>query len=146
MLTRVPQILRDNVGDTRVVDDVAALAAAYDDEAVAAAAESARQIRADDLALLRELFARDSEPAAPLGRRIAAHVGRHRTYYVVGALVLAVLLFRSPEPLPTADAGDEATHVIPTADANAAASGPEAPVDFPLADNIVFPFEQPTDF
>lgn len=128
------QLLRDNAADTRVTDDVAALAAAYDEVAVAAAAETARQRREEDLALLATLFAKSDAPAAPLWPRVRTHVVRYRTYYVGIALVLGVVLFRSAEPLPVTDAFDDATILIPTLDDQANASTvadlPEAFVPF----------------
>ena len=114
------QLLRDNAADARVVDDVAALATAYNQTGIADAAESHLRQREHDLALLAELFAKSDEAVAPLWRRVVTHLGRHRTYYVIAALVLGIVLFRSPEPLPLADGDSDANVVIPTGD-NAAA-------------------------
>jgi hypothetical protein len=140
----VPQLLRDNAGDTRVVEDVAALAAIYDETGVAEASESARQTRLDDLALVAALFERSAdEDDGPWLPRLVTHAKRYRTYYVVAALVVGVLLFRSPEPLPLLGGGDEANTIIPTVDSQRSASTTPTVLDPPLfadAESLTLPF------
>ncbi len=123
----MPQLLRDNAGDARVVEDIDALARAYDDGAIAASAEAMRTARAADLASLADAFGDESSAGTPWWRSAADQIIRYRFYAAAVVVVLAVILFRSPVPLPSADSGDAATHLIPTADSEPAITSEPGP-------------------
>ncbi|MEY2424483.1 MAG: hypothetical protein QOI61_55 [Actinomycetota bacterium] len=97
-------------------EDIDALARAYDDGAVAASADSMREARAEDFALLVDEFAVEAPSATPWWRSAADQVIRYRVYSVTLVVVLAIILLRSPVPLPAAGGDSDATHAIPTAD------------------------------
>jgi hypothetical protein len=117
----VAQLLRDNAADARVADDIRALAAAYDEHAVAAADAAAESALADDFALLAGAFA---EPATgePWWKDAAVQVSRYRWWVVASVAIIAVILFVNPAPLPVGEGGETGTALIPTADAQHAAA------------------------
>jgi hypothetical protein len=143
----VPQLLRDNTGDSKVVEDVQSLAAAYSDDAVAESAEAMRQARVDDLALLAELVASRERSEIPLWRRAATQIVRYRNYSIAAVVILAILLFRSPVPLPAADRAEDNSTLLPTSDArhDAVATTPSTVPAFDFASSAPFDFAIPDD-
>jgi hypothetical protein len=114
MSVHVPQLLRDNTGDARVTDDVERLAAAYNDDAVTASVEAMQAARAEDLALLKTVFAERSAEGESLGRKLATQLMRHRLYVGAAVAFLALVLFVSPVPLPLAGGDDGDTALLPS--------------------------------
>ena len=138
----MPQVLRS--ADDRVAADVERLAAAYNADAVAAAAETAAKAHVDDLSLLVATYGESAVASARLTGRVVTHVGRYRTLYAVAAVVAGVLVFKSPLPPPVTQS-DEATSLLPTADAQRAGSPavddgaplsvvPDGPLDLTVPD------------
>lgn len=138
----VPQLLRDNAGDLRVTDDVERLAAAYDDAAVTAAREAMQTARANDIALLQAVFARDAAPAAPWWRRVGSEVVRHKRYAAVVVAFLAVIVLMDPRPLPVAQDDGGETALLPSFDDQRAGAVVVATTP-PLADSSM-DFDLPT--
>jgi hypothetical protein len=135
----VAQLLRDNAADSRVAEDVRALAAAYDDDAVAASVQAMEAARADDLALLAEAFA---EPGTGESwwKDTAAQMLRYRGYLAAAVVVFAIVVFMHPAPRPLANTGDGDTALIPTSDAQKAAAASTAVVP-PATDAFSDPFD-----
>lgn len=128
----MPQILRDNAIDPRVVSDLEHLASSYDADTVAAAAADADAARVADLALLTASYREPSASTEAWFRAPLRHLSRYRTPYAIAAAVLAVFLFRSPVPLPPSDQA-EANTVFTTG------QGAAPPVTDPLAATGAFP-------
>jgi hypothetical protein len=148
----VAQLLRDNAADARVADDVAALAAAYDEESVAASAAALVAATEDDLEALANAF---GEPPSgePWWRDVTAQALRYRWWVATSLAIIAVILFVHPAPLPAADDEGGGTSLIPTNDSPQALASvpsvvPEISVSDPFSFAIGSPapsFEAPTE-
>jgi hypothetical protein len=139
----VAQLLRDNAADSRVAEDVRALAAAYNEDAVAATAAATDAALADDMALLAEAFAEPST-GEPWWRGVGAQILRYRWWSAVAVAIVAVLVFVHPAPVPLGSNDDGNTALIPTADAQHAAATvptgvPQVSVDDPFDFSLAAP-------
>jgi hypothetical protein len=129
----VPTVLRDNASDPRVSSDVAKLAAAYSEDAIAAAEVAAEHARQVDLEQLVAVYGVEEQRSALLPL-VIRHLRRYRTPYLVAAVVLGVLLFRGPVPPPLEEAAEETTDVGAPAAVSAAPLAATGPSDaFALA-------------
>jgi hypothetical protein len=148
----VAQLLRDNAADARVADDLRSLAAAYDDDAVAATAEAIEAATADDLALLAGAF---TEPPTgePWWKDTAAQVLRYRWWVAASIAIIGIILFVNPAPLP-AGSEEAGTSLIPTSDSQHAAATvtpdvvPQVSMEDPFDFSIASPepaFDTPSD-
>jgi hypothetical protein len=72
----------------------------------------------------------EAAAGVPWWRRARVHANRYRTLYGIAVAVLAVLLLRSPVPLPAAESADEAT--VAVGDALAAPAAPAPDSEFPI--------------
>jgi hypothetical protein len=136
----VAQLLRDNASDARVTDDVLALAAAYDDDAIEASAAAMREALAEDMAMLSKAFGEPSSGES-WWSETRTQVLRYRGYVAAAVVILAVIVFVHPAPRPLAigDSGD--TSLIPTSDSQRAAAS--SPSLLPPASDA---FSDPFDF
>lgn len=138
------QLLRDNAADSRVAEDISALAAAYDEKSVAESAAALIAATEDDLQILAEAFPAPGADEA-WWRDVTSQVLRYRWWVVTAIAIIAVILFVHPAPLPAADDNGAGTALIPTSDSqHAVATIPSAVPEVTVNDPFDFAIGSPS--